>query len=200
MATGRVDVGLRFGRLEVLSETDPYLWRGRFPKRRWLCLCDCGKETEVRDDRLKAGATRSCGCLRSDSARERLLVHGGKAGGAAAPEYQAWQSMLHRTEGARVCRRWRAGGGRGSAASLKDLGPRPTPDHRLIRHDERRAFGPGNCDWIKGVPRRGVPRRFIPYRGRQLTLKAAAAASGVGYEQLCKRLERGWQPERALRP
>jgi hypothetical protein len=50
------------------------------------------------------------------------------------------------------------------------------------------------------MPRRGVPRRFVEYRGRLVTLSAAAAASGVGYGLLCKRLERGWPLERALRP
>ncbi len=198
--TDQVGAGLRFGRLEVLDEGAPYLWRGRFPKRRWLCLCDCGRETEVRDDRLKAGTTRSCGCLRDDAARDRLTRHGAKAGGTAAPEYYAWQAMLHRSDGAPVVRRWRAGGGRGFAAFLADLGPRPGPGHRLVRLDPNRAFGPSNCAWVLGAPRRGVPRRFVVYRGHRLPLKVAAQASGVGYERLCKRLERGWQPERALRP
>ena len=30
----------------------------------WNCLCDCGKETEVAQDALIAGNTKSCGCLR----------------------------------------------------------------------------------------------------------------------------------------
>lgn len=30
----------------------------------WLCRCDCGKEVNVREVKLKAGHSRSCGCSR----------------------------------------------------------------------------------------------------------------------------------------
>ena len=48
----------RFGALVALE---------RAPKRndkytRWICLCDCGKTTEVRTDYLRNGHTTSCGC------------------------------------------------------------------------------------------------------------------------------------------
>jgi lambda repressor-like predicted transcriptional regulator len=43
-----------------------------------------------------------------------------------------------------------------------------------------------------------VPRRLVVLRGRGVTLTEAAAAAGVAYGTLCKRLERGWPLERAL--
>jgi len=30
----------------------------------WRCVCACGKEATIRQDRLAAGTTKSCGCLR----------------------------------------------------------------------------------------------------------------------------------------
>lgn len=53
----------RFGRLKV---TEP---AGTDAKgnRLWLCRCDCGKETIVLAGNLKAGRTRSCGCLRVET-------------------------------------------------------------------------------------------------------------------------------------
>lgn len=35
------------------------------------CLCECGKETEVRKDRLLSGHTSSCGCSRLSSAKDK---------------------------------------------------------------------------------------------------------------------------------
>lgn len=56
----RVDlVGQRFGRL-LASE-----WVGN---SRWRCACDCGSEATVFTNKLRSGATRSCGCLRADTA------------------------------------------------------------------------------------------------------------------------------------
>jgi hypothetical protein len=193
-----IGIGSRIGRLEVVTEGEPYFWRGRFSRRRWQCVCDCGEETEVREDLLQTGHTQSCGCLRDDRGRERLFRHGGKAGGAVTPEYTAWQAILHRSGEAPVCRRWRSRSGAGFAAFLQDMGRRPGPTHRLVRTDPSRAFGPGNCAWVAEAPRRGVPRRLIRYRGQVVTLRRAAEASGVAYGLLCKRLERGWSVPRAL--
>ena len=137
--------GLRYGRLVISHEDTPYYWRGRFARRRWACDCDCGGTATVREDRLKAETTLSCGCLRDDASRERQYRHGGKAGGRAAPEYQVWQALLHRQQEAAVCRRWRAANGRGYAAFLEDMGPRPDAAHRLVRRNLARAYSPANC-------------------------------------------------------
>jgi hypothetical protein len=200
MPAGEITAGRRFGRLEVEGEGEPYLWQGRIAHRRWVCTCDCGRETLVRDDVLKSGHTRSCGCLHDDRARERWLRHGVRAEGRLpTAEYNAWQGMRRRYGDAAVCRRWRAGGGKGFAAFLADMGARPSPAHRLVRRDPARGFSPGNCLWSADAPRQGVPRRFVRYRGRSLPLKQAAIAAGIGYERLCKRLQRGWPEREALR-
>ena len=57
MGADSVRIGRRFKRLAVVSEDEPYLWRGRFSGRRWLCACDCGGEAVVREDRLRGGST-----------------------------------------------------------------------------------------------------------------------------------------------
>lgn len=67
--------GQRFGRLVVLEEAEPYR-RGWSVSRCWLCECDCGAKVVVRQENLLSGTTKSCGCLRSETARarrERLL-------------------------------------------------------------------------------------------------------------------------------
>ena len=49
--------GMRFGRLVAID-----LHHSRRNKRHWTCVCDCGKETIVRQDQLTTGKTMSCGC------------------------------------------------------------------------------------------------------------------------------------------
>jgi hypothetical protein len=52
-------IGQVFNRLTVLA-----FERKRRGYRHWLCRCTCGAETTVREDHLRDGSTRSCGCLR----------------------------------------------------------------------------------------------------------------------------------------
>lgn len=40
----------------------------------WLCRCECGVEKLVSSNSLSRGKSKSCGCLLSDSARERALT------------------------------------------------------------------------------------------------------------------------------
>jgi hypothetical protein len=57
--------GQRFGRLLVVSE------HGRKYDGcvTWLCKCDCGNERIVSGHSLRAGSTRSCGCLSREHGR-----------------------------------------------------------------------------------------------------------------------------------
>jgi hypothetical protein len=42
----------------------------------WLCKCDCGSYVTVDGGNLKAGRTKSCGCLLKERRPELHLVHG----------------------------------------------------------------------------------------------------------------------------
>jgi len=54
--------GQKFSRLTVLK-----LDRREQSVTFWLCRCDCGKEKIVRKASLRAGHTKSCGCLKIES-------------------------------------------------------------------------------------------------------------------------------------
>lgn len=56
--------GMRFGRLVVLQRGE----NDKSNKVRWICRCDCGKETLVRSSNLLNGTTTSCGCIRKEIA------------------------------------------------------------------------------------------------------------------------------------
>jgi hypothetical protein len=56
--------GKRFGRLTVISRVT----NDKQGKAQWSCLCDCGQQVIVRRASLRAGVTRSCGCLAKEAA------------------------------------------------------------------------------------------------------------------------------------
>lgn len=57
--------GQKFGRLLAIEPDEKY--RGKW---KWLCKCDCGRMASVVGSRLIGGHTRSCGCIRTECARE----------------------------------------------------------------------------------------------------------------------------------
>lgn len=197
-AAARPDIGIRFGRLVVESETEPYRWRGRVYRRQWLCACECGAEVVVRDDALRYGHTTSCGCFRDEATRERFTRHGGRANQLRRPEYDIWLAVIRTRPRSLVQPAWRVADGQGFLSFLRDVGPRPSPRHRLVRQDPKAGFRPGNCRWEEAAPRQGVPRRFVTVEGRKFSLRQAAEAFGVAYPLLCKRLQRGWSVKAAL--
>ena len=55
----RIDLtGKKFGQLTV---------KGYQGGKKWLCMCDCGRETVVFGFNLKSGHTTSCGCVRANA-------------------------------------------------------------------------------------------------------------------------------------
>lgn len=64
--------GERFGRLTVLKEAE----RSKSGKRMWKCRCDCGKIITTRQSDLRAGKSKSCGCVSLEKSRRRLYKHG----------------------------------------------------------------------------------------------------------------------------
>lgn len=62
--------GERFGRLLVLERAEDYVPYNDHSQRKvqWLCRCDCGTECLVLSQNLRRGSTRSCGCLRRETA------------------------------------------------------------------------------------------------------------------------------------
>lgn len=58
-----------YGRLTVMEEVDPPLYYGAKNGRRFKCRCSCGTVCEVWSVSLRNGRTRSCGCLRRETAR-----------------------------------------------------------------------------------------------------------------------------------
>lgn len=131
-------------------------------------------------------------------------------GHSYSPEYRAWQTMrLRCTEpknsayhayggrGIRVCARWL----NSVEAFIADMGPKPSPKHELDRYpDNDGNYEPGNCRWATRSEndRNRRSNRLVECRGETLTLVAWAERGGVRAETIAERLDRGWEPERAI--
>jgi len=137
----------RFGRLVVVASAVRPCY--------YLCLCDCGQETEARKDWLLRGAKSSCGCYRREHSRllgEQTVIHGM----SGTPEYKSWQSVKQRClnpisktypgyggRGIQVCQEWQDS----FMAFYDHIGPRPSASHSIDRIDNDGNYEPGNIRW-----------------------------------------------------
>jgi hypothetical protein len=118
--TGPIDLtGQRFGRLTAISINSD-------PPRTWNCVCDCGERAKVQVGHLRAGHTTSCGCFHAEVFGNITRKHGNAW--PITPEYRAWKNMRtrQRTRGFKAPKQWRT-----FETFLADVGPRPSPMHRL---------------------------------------------------------------------
>lgn len=145
-------MGKRFGFWTVLREAQ----ERRSGQVAFWCLCDCGNVTMVRGSPLRKGRSKNCGCVARKAA---LGVNIGfvKHDMWKTVENKTWHLMRNRCSnprndayathggrGIRVCEEWDSS----FEAFLRDVGMRPSPDHRLRRLDTNGDFEPGNCGWV----------------------------------------------------
>lgn len=140
--------GQRFMRWIVVQRGEDYIYpKSGKSSARWVCKCDCGRESLVHSAHLKNGTSQSCGCL----SWEISSTHGLSKTRA----YAAWSKMLNRCynasekdklyyedRGVIVCDRWR-----NSVENFyEDMGECPT-GFELERIDYDLGYSPENCTW-----------------------------------------------------
>ncbi|MGH1111231.1 AP2 domain-containing protein [Bacillus paranthracis] len=113
----------------------------------YTCICECGKQVDVRGSNLRNGHTKSCGCAKNK--------HGQAKKESRTPEYYSWASMISRCynenhtsyphyggRGVNVCNEWR----NDFLNFLKDMGQRPEGT-TLDRIDPDGDYCKENCRW-----------------------------------------------------
>lgn len=90
IGTNTLDLaGHRFGRWTAIERVrDKGGLNLKERSARWLVRCDCGVERVHMSRRLTLGETKSCGCLKSESTRERHEMD--RAMRALEQEAEAW--------------------------------------------------------------------------------------------------------------
>jgi hypothetical protein len=188
---------LRYGRLEIIGTADK-----RNGHIHMLCRCDCGTEKAISLYSLKKGATQSCGCYRKEKGpgNKRHGLH-------ASRTYKAWLSMRQRCLNSNNPT-FKNYGGRGITIDpswnsfdqfLADMGE--VPDGMSIeRKDNDKGYGPDNCVWADRTTQSRNTRkcRQITHNGQTKTLVEWAEEHGINPTTLAKRLDTGWESERAL--
>jgi len=186
-----------YGRLAV---NGPH--KGGRTKIRWLCTCECGKLKWVTGANMRNGHTKSCGCLSIETNTKRLTTHGK----CHTPEYHAWHALKKRC-GDKTLWNYKNYGGRGIKVLivdfenfLKEVGPRPTPQHSIDRINNNGHYEIGNIRWATPSEQARNTRkaRMIEYKGRTKCIHDWADITGASYTCIYQRIRNGWSVEDAL--
>lgn len=177
--------------------------------RKWRCRCVCGNLTDVFSGNLLRGNSTTCGCGRKAAVEKSNTSHGGNRRGARTAEYRIWLHMKTRCynkhcysyadyggRGINICKAWK----NDFAAFLKDMGPRPTPEHSIERKNNNRGYSPANCVWgtrkQQARNRRSVGTLTID--GVKRTIVEWGELSGNKTETIKHRLHAGRKPKDAV--
>lgn len=115
----------------------------------WMCVCDCGVELEVRQNSLRTGNSKSCGCVRVAKAKLTNRTHGL----SSSKIRTVWSNMKSRcyspnssdyenygARGITVCAGWKDDLG----AFARDMGEKPA-GMTLERKDVNLGYHCGKC-------------------------------------------------------
>ena len=185
-----ITVGERFGRLVAVAPCATSTLKCR-------CRCDCGTVKQVRAYSLRAGTTRSCGCL---------YTRHGYGGKHKSGTYSSWANMISRCtnknhswanyggRGITVCKRWLK-----FENFLSDMGECPL-GHSIDRRDNSLGYKPGNCRWTtpKQQARNKRTNKLLTFNGETLCLIEWAEKLGMSEDVIGSRILSGWTIERAL--
>lgn len=190
--------GNRFSRLTVISIS--HRRSGNQSRLMVDCLCECGRTTQADSSNLKSGHTKSCGCLGK--------TYHVKHGACKTPEYRAWAKMLARCRnpkdpnfmryggrGITVCERWN-----NFQDFIADMGARPSSFHSIERINNNEGYSPDNCKWATRPEQQRNRRNNIriTFNGETLVLQDWAKKVGIRPQSLLKRINKGWDLERAM--
>lgn len=199
--------GKRFGRLVAVEPVGKSDSHGVL----WKCICDCGKERNVRLQYLKTGGTTSCGCYRNEL-RSALMARSAewntKHGQCRRTEkhhplYGVWATMRGRCErpnhisyknygakGIKVCEEWQ------DFQTFFDWAMSHGYERGLAidRIDSDGDYFPENCRFITQAENNRNKKNliYLTINGRKQLLVDWAKETGQPRARLHNRYYKGW--------
>lgn len=207
----KVLIGQKYGRLTIIQDLGVHSNHG-YKRTKVRCICDCGSQYDGFLSHIKNGSVSSCGCLRSDMAKEwgkeRLFKHGF----SNHPLMRIWDAMIQRCHnpnnksyfnyggrGVVVCEEWRK-----NYYSFYNWAINNGWNEKL--NLDKDIFGngllysPDTCKFVtrKENNRKKINNIYIEYNGENLCLQDWALRSVVSPITFYFRIKRGWHIEKAL--
>lgn len=176
----------------------------------WKCRCDCGNLVVIKQDSIKSGNSKSCGCLAKEVTSKLTSERNFKHGLSGSKVYHAYNAMLKRCYLKTYCHYHRYGG-RGITVSdpwresfnifLSDMGIPPTSFHSLDRIDNEKGHYKENCRWAtkKEQARNRSKNKYILYLGRKITQAEFLETTLVPRTFMRNCLGRGISPEEVVK-
>jgi len=197
--------GQKFNKLTVIKRVDNLVGK----KSRWLCKCDCGKETVVDVGNLKNGHTKSCGCYRIAWATVSGK-HFKKHGMWGHPAYESWKGMFSRLRKAKkcnkyhhyvenkikICERWNK-----LENFIEDMLPSWFEGAQIDRIDNEGDYEPRSCKWSTRKEQMNNTHYNVKltFEGRTQNAVQWAEELGISAHLIRERVRRyHWSAERAL--
>ena len=210
---GRINlVGMKYGRLAVISAAEDQVSASGRHRTMWECLCDCGNRVVVRGTCLTQGVTKSCGCFQREGISKRASKHGG----FGSRLYAIWISMRQRCynpnnnayhnyggRGISICAEWddfAAFREWAYSTGYKENAPRGT--FTIDRIDVDGDYSPNNCRWSNMKVQSNNKREtlYLEYNHERRPLSEWASIIGVDYTTIWKRYRNGLSADEILKP
>lgn len=188
-------VGQTSGRWTVV-EFAGYTKRG---SARWTVVCSCGTRRIHDGHMIRHGRTLSCGCLKLEQFRERLISHGNAQRGKRTASYRSWARMIQRC-GNPNNTHWKHYGGRGIVVCdrwhtyenfVADMGEPPT-GYSIERLNVDGNYEPPNCIWANHKTQMSNTRRnaIVMLDDKHITMTDAAQKLRIGISTMYDRMRR----------
>ena len=197
-------IGKKFGMLTVVADAGRRKSNNFGGTTPWvIAICECGGSGDYVLEKLRSGHTQTCGCSTGSIISKSLATHGA----SGSPLYKVWSEMKRRCDNP-ADTSYPNYGGRGISYDARwsdfvlfreDMGDRPA-GKTLERVDNDGDYCKENCRWAtrKEQGRNKSSNRVLEAFGESKLLIEWAESSGIAQQTIWKRLNRGWDVERAV--